>query len=153
MSGSGTSFAPSLTLIALAAVAAHVARLVAPRDSPHVFATVSNGALLCAGLLCPLDDGALAVMLAGAASLAFHAETAPAMKAPTRAARFRSGVRELLSSADGVVTLTKRGANKMSPTLAFPASTLAQNVPFSLKKTRQPDVTHTSIKGCTPKGR
>jgi hypothetical protein len=73
---SGTSFAPSLTLITLAGVAAHIARLVAPRDSPHVFATVSNGALLCAGLLCPLDDGALAVMLAGAASLAFHAEYA-----------------------------------------------------------------------------
>ena len=74
MVGSGTSFAPSLTLVTLAAVGAHVARLAASRDSPHVFATVSNGAYLCAGLLCPLDDGALAVMLAGAASLAFHAQ-------------------------------------------------------------------------------
>ena len=73
MSG-GASFAPSLTLVALAAVGAHVARLAASRDSPHVFAAVSNGAYLCAGLLCPLDDGALAVMLAGAASLAFHAQ-------------------------------------------------------------------------------
>jgi len=72
--GSSTSFAPSLTLVALAAVGAHVARLAASRDSPHVFAAVSNGAYLCAGLLCPLDDGALAVMLAGAASLAFHAQ-------------------------------------------------------------------------------
>ena len=74
MAGGGTSFAPSLTLVALAAVGAHVARLAASRDSPHVFAAVSNGAYLCAGLLCPLDDGALAVMLAGAASLAFHAQ-------------------------------------------------------------------------------
>jgi len=81
MAGGGASFAPSLTLVALAAVAAHVARLVASRDSPYVFATVSNGAYLAAGLLCPLDDGALAVMLAGAASLAFHAQHSLAPRA------------------------------------------------------------------------
>ena len=73
-SGEGTSYAPSLTLIGLAAAGAHVARLAASRDSPYVFATVSNGAFLAAGLLCPLDDGALLVMLLGAASLAFHAQ-------------------------------------------------------------------------------
>lgn len=74
MSASSTSFAPSLALVTLAAVGAHIARLAASRDSPHVFATISNGAFLAAGLLCPLDDGGLAVMLAGAASLAFHAQ-------------------------------------------------------------------------------
>jgi hypothetical protein len=70
----GTSFAPSLTLVTFAAVCAHVVRLAASRDSPFVFATVSNGAYLCAGLLCPLDDGAVIIMLVGAASVAFHAE-------------------------------------------------------------------------------
>ena len=72
-----TSPAPALTLVFAAVVVAHVARLAAPRDSPVVFAAVSNGAYLAAGLLCPRDDGALALLLAGAASLAYHSETSP----------------------------------------------------------------------------
>ena len=69
-----TSLAPSLSLVAFAAVGAHVARLAAPRDSPYVFASASNGAYIAAALLCPMDDGALALTLIGAASLAHHAE-------------------------------------------------------------------------------
>jgi len=72
-----TSLAPSLTLVFAAVVVAHVVHLAASRDSPVVFATVSNGAYLAAGLLCPRDDGALALLLAGAASLAYHSETSP----------------------------------------------------------------------------
>ena len=72
-----TSLAPALTLVFAAVLVAHVARLAAPRDSPVVFAAASNGAYLTAGLLCPRDDGALALLLAGAASLAFHSETSP----------------------------------------------------------------------------
>lgn len=68
------SFAPSLTLVALALLGAHVVRLATERtDEVQSFAVVSNGAYLAASLLCPLDDGALVVMLIGAASLAFHA--------------------------------------------------------------------------------
>ena len=72
-----TSLAPALTLVFAAVVVAHVAHLAAARDSPVVFATVSNGAYLAAGLLCQRDDGALALLLAGAASLAYHSETSP----------------------------------------------------------------------------
>ena len=72
-----TSLAPALTLIFAAVVIAHVVHLAAPRDSPVVFVTVSNGAYLAAGLLCPRDDGALALLLVGAASLAYHSETSP----------------------------------------------------------------------------
>ena len=72
-----TSLAPALALVFAAVVVAHVVHLAAPRDSPVVFAAVSNGAYLAAGLLCPRDDGALALLLAGAASLAYHSETSP----------------------------------------------------------------------------
>jgi len=73
-----TSLAPSLTLVLAATVVAHIVRLAASReDSPFAFSCVSNAAYLAAGLLCPSDDGALAVMLTGAASLAYHSEHHP----------------------------------------------------------------------------
>ena len=70
-----TTLAPTFTLVICAMVVAYIIRFSVPEEESRVvFATASNGGYLALALLCPSDDGALAVVLTGASSLAFHAQ-------------------------------------------------------------------------------